>query len=95
MRLDKPNVDEHAWVIATEADLEGTAWGRRTGKVVAARIRGLAKATLATLQAGVAEGTLVVEVRASFALFSLCGSRLICLSPRSNSSLPRWATMPS
>ncbi|BGP47983.1 U3 snoRNP protein [Rhodotorula kratochvilovae] len=61
MRLAKPNIDEHAWVIATEADAEGTAWGRCTGKVVAARVRGLAKATLATLQAGVLEGGLVVE----------------------------------
>ncbi|KPV75399.1 uncharacterized protein RHOBADRAFT_53381 [Rhodotorula graminis WP1] len=61
LRLAKPNVDEHAWVIATEADLAGTVWGRRAGKVVAARIRGLAKATLATLQAGVASGSLVVE----------------------------------
>ncbi|GAA5980525.1 hypothetical protein JCM11641_006669 [Rhodosporidiobolus odoratus] len=61
MRLAKPAMDEHAWVIATEDDLEGTRWTQATGKVAAARIRGLAKATLKTLETGVTAGGLVVE----------------------------------
>ncbi|BGO93928.1 U3 snoRNP protein [Rhodotorula toruloides] len=61
LRLAKPNIDEHAWIIATEEDVEGTVWGVETNKVVAARIRGLARATLATLEDGVVRGGLVVE----------------------------------
>lgn len=62
MRLAKPAMDSHAWVIATESDLDGLYWGGATGKVAAARVRGLAKAALAALQAGVTEGGLSVEV---------------------------------
>ncbi|GJN89156.1 hypothetical protein Rhopal_002130-T1 [Rhodotorula paludigena] len=61
MRLAKPAMDSHAWVIATESDLDGLYWGGATGKVAAARVRGLAKAALAALQAGVTEGGLSVE----------------------------------
>ncbi|POY71794.1 hypothetical protein BMF94_5155 [Rhodotorula taiwanensis] len=60
-RLSRPSIDTHAWVIATENDLEGVVWGRRTSKVAAARVRSLAIATLATLRRGVLEGDLVVE----------------------------------
>ncbi|GAA5959104.1 hypothetical protein JCM10213_008290 [Rhodosporidiobolus nylandii] len=61
MRLAKPAMDEHAWVVATEDDVEGTLWSKATGKVAAARIRGLAKAALKTLEEGVMSGGLVVE----------------------------------
>ncbi|GAA6027314.1 hypothetical protein JCM8097_002585 [Rhodosporidiobolus ruineniae] len=61
MRLNRPGMDEHAWVVATEDDLDGTRWSKATGKVAAARIRGLAKATLTTLENGVVNGGLVVE----------------------------------
>ncbi|GAA5958223.1 hypothetical protein JCM21900_000151 [Sporobolomyces salmonicolor] len=61
LRLGNPAVEEFAWVVATEEDVEGKAWGRQTGKVAAARVRGLAKATLKTLQDGVVGGGLVVE----------------------------------
>ncbi|GAA5820452.1 hypothetical protein JCM10212_006122 [Sporobolomyces blumeae] len=60
-RLANPTLDEFAWIVATEEDVEGTMWSKKTGKVAAARIRGLAKATLQTLQTGVVEGGLVVE----------------------------------
>lgn len=64
-RLEDGQVNEWAWVIATEEDVMGRVWGRRTDKVVAARARGLAKATLKTLNDGVTAGGLVVEVRSS------------------------------
>ncbi|SCV74315.1 BQ2448_6747 [Microbotryum intermedium] len=53
--------DEHAWVIATEEDLKGKVWGQNLGKVVAARIRGLAKATLQTMHERLLDDSLVVE----------------------------------
>lgn len=61
-RLAKPNIDEAAWVIATENDLGGIVWARQTSKVAAARVRSLAAAALTTLRAGVMEGGLVPEV---------------------------------
>ncbi|GAA5842510.1 hypothetical protein JCM11251_004894 [Rhodosporidiobolus azoricus] len=61
MRLVKPAMEHHAWVVATEEDVDGTLWSQSTGKVAAGRIRGLAKATLKTLEEGVASGGLVVE----------------------------------
>ncbi|ORY92788.1 Nrap protein-domain-containing protein [Leucosporidium creatinivorum] len=60
-RLEDGQVNEWAWVVATEEDVLGRVWGRRTDKVVAARARGLAKATLKTLNEGVTSGGLVVE----------------------------------
>jgi U3 small nucleolar RNA-associated protein 22 len=63
LRLSKPAMEEHAWVVATEEDVEGTVWSKGTGKVAAARIRGLAKATLKTLEEGVTNGDLIVDVR--------------------------------
>ncbi|BGP55361.1 hypothetical protein JCM8202_004701 [Rhodotorula sphaerocarpa] len=60
-RLAKPNIDEAAWVIATENDLGGIIWARQTSKVAAARVRSLAAAALTTLRAGVMEGGLVPE----------------------------------
>ncbi|GAA6002549.1 hypothetical protein JCM10207_001176 [Rhodosporidiobolus poonsookiae] len=60
-RLTYPAVESHAWVIATEENVEGTLWGGKTGKVAAARIRMLAKATLKALEEGVVNGGLVVE----------------------------------
>ncbi|GAA5919932.1 hypothetical protein JCM6882_000002 [Rhodosporidiobolus microsporus] len=61
MRIAKPAIDQHAWVVATEENVEGTLWSQSTGKVAAGRIRGLAKATLKTLEDGVVNGGLVVE----------------------------------
>ncbi|GAA5910741.1 rRNA-processing protein UTP22 [Sporobolomyces salmoneus] len=60
-RLSSPAIEEFAWIIATEEDVEGKMWSRQTGKVAAARARGLAKATLQTLEIGVTCGGLVVE----------------------------------
>jgi U3 small nucleolar RNA-associated protein 22 len=51
-----------AWCIATEEDVEGIVWGKKIGKVVAGRVRGLAKATLHALNQGVLQGDLIVEV---------------------------------
>lgn len=62
-RLSNPALGDFAWIVATEEDVEGTMWTRQTGKVAAARVRGLAKATLQTLETGVVHGGLVVEVR--------------------------------
>lgn len=70
LRLSDPAINEHAWVIATEEDSKGRVWGSITDKVVAARVRSLAKATLNALQEGVVEGGLVVQVSA--ALLSCC-----------------------
>ncbi|SCZ98606.1 BZ3500_MvSof-1268-A1-R1_Chr3-1g05495 [Microbotryum saponariae] len=53
--------DEHAWVIATEEDLTGKVWGQGMGKLVAARVKGLAKATLQTMHEGVLNDVLIVE----------------------------------
>ena len=70
-RLTNPGIEEFAWVIATEEDVEGKMWSKRTGKVAAARARGLAKATLETLERGVVQGGLVVEVSSRYrSLFS-------------------------
>lgn len=88
MRDTKIN-DGHAWFIATEEDVEGRVWGKGIGKVAAGRVRGLAKATLETLQAGVRDGGLLVEVR----LLPLVKPVLMCLC--SNSSARRWLTTPS
>ncbi|GAA6010745.1 hypothetical protein JCM11491_002926 [Sporobolomyces phaffii] len=60
-RLSNPAIEEFAWIVATEEDVEGTMWSKQTGKVAAARVRGLAKATLQTLGTGVVHGGLVVE----------------------------------
>ncbi|KAK4699493.1 U3 small nucleolar RNA-associated protein 22, partial [Phenoliferia sp. Uapishka_3] len=60
-RLAEPAVNEFAWVVCTEEDPEGKVWGRGTGKVAASRIRGLAKATLKTLNDGLVSGKLDVE----------------------------------
>ncbi|GAA5969887.1 hypothetical protein JCM3765_002928 [Sporobolomyces pararoseus] len=60
-RLSNPSIDEFAWIVATEEDVEGTLWSKTVGKVAAARVRGLAKATLQTLELGVLNGGLVVE----------------------------------
>ncbi|GAA5928290.1 rRNA-processing protein UTP22 [Sporobolomyces koalae] len=60
-RLSNPAIDEFAWIIATEEDVEGKMWSKQTSKVAAARVLGLAKATLQTLQDGVINGGLVVE----------------------------------
>ncbi|GAA5876581.1 hypothetical protein JCM8547_002416 [Rhodosporidiobolus lusitaniae] len=61
LRLGKPAMEEHAWVVVTEDDLDGTRWSWGTGKVEAARVRGLAKATLKTLEDGVVGGGLGVD----------------------------------
>lgn len=63
LRLAKPHIEENAWILATENDLEGTVWGRETSKVAAARVRSLAIAALETLRTGVVQGGLVTEVR--------------------------------
>jgi U3 small nucleolar RNA-associated protein 22 len=62
LRLADPAVNEQAWVIVTEEDLRGHAWGRKTDKVVAARTKSLAKATLKTLNDGLVNGGLVPQV---------------------------------
>jgi U3 small nucleolar RNA-associated protein 22 len=62
------SVDNHrAWCIATEDDLEGYRWTKGISKVVAGRVSGLAKATLAALQDSVtlAQG---INVTVSFVL---------------------------
>ncbi|GAA5958854.1 hypothetical protein JCM8115_000667 [Rhodotorula mucilaginosa] len=61
LRLAKPHIEENAWILATENDLEGTVWGRETSKVAAARVRSLAIAALETLRTGVVQGGLVTE----------------------------------
>lgn len=67
IRLADPAVNEHAWIIATERDIKGQVWGRLTDKVIAARAKSLAKATLKTLNEGVVDGGLVAQVgRCSF-----------------------------
>lgn len=64
-RANNMGMDEGgAWFIATEEDVEGKVWGRKIGKVVAGRVKGLAKATLKAMNGGVLSGGLVVEVRA-------------------------------
>lgn len=61
-RLSDPQIAEYAWKVCTEEDPAGKVWGRRTGKVMAGRVRGLARATLKTMNEGLVAGGLEVEV---------------------------------
>lgn len=61
-RLADSSINEFAWRICTEEDVNGTVWGRKTDKVTAGRVKALARATLNSLNCGLAEGDLVVEV---------------------------------
>lgn len=62
-RLNDPNINSGgAWVLATEEDLGGKVWGRGLSKIVAGRVKVLARAALTTLEEGVKNGNLVAEV---------------------------------
>lgn len=63
-----------AYVVVTEQDLSGRVFGAvRPGKLVAARVSQLAKATLACLDQNGRDGTLNIEV--GLLAFALCPSR--------------------
>lgn len=98
-RLADPAVNEFAWVVCTEQDPQGKVWGRRTGKVAAGRVKGLARATLKTLQDGLVGGSLVIEVgfTLSFPLPFVKDLKLTLfqIRPCSNCSTPRSETTPS
>lgn len=55
----------HAWVVCTEQDMEGMRWTKGIGKVVAARVGALAKATVKAVKDSVERGSLDVKVRTS------------------------------
>ena len=87
-RLNDPVINNGAWFIATEEDVQGRVWGQGVGKAVAGRARGLARATLTTLNEGVSSGTLIVEVSFTDPYTSLT----LTTRMRSNCSVRRWAT---
>ncbi|KDQ16670.1 hypothetical protein BOTBODRAFT_30589 [Botryobasidium botryosum FD-172 SS1] len=61
-RAIDPAFHKATWCIATEEDLDGTAWSLGGPKgIVADRVRQLATASLACLEAGVTEGNLNVQ----------------------------------
>ena len=62
-RLD-PAISRDAWVIATEEDLSGSAWGRvAPTKLIAGRVQDLARACLASLVDIMQAGDQNIEVR--------------------------------
>ena len=60
-RKDK-DIHHGAWVIATEQDVDGLRWTKQVNKLVASRVRKLARATLDTLTAGSLNGMMDVKV---------------------------------
>lgn len=70
-RLEDLNSNQFSWRICTEEDLDGKVWGRKTDKVIAGRVRTLARATLKVLNDGLVEGSLIVEVSFFFSFVSV------------------------
>ncbi|KAM0752220.1 Nrap protein [Meredithblackwellia eburnea MCA 4105] len=60
-RLADPTVNSFAWIVCTEEDQEGHAWGRSVNKIVASRVRSLAKATIVAFENQLVSDKVLVE----------------------------------